>query len=194
MTTLQAEKRNPEIKAKRLRREGYATGTLSGREMKETVTLQYPEKEALQFIRGNKEGSQVILEISGKKISAITKNIAYDPMKKQIQALDFQALVAGEKVSTSVQIHLTNEDIVQGFVSQELTEVHYKADPENLLEPIVIDFGKIPPEIKNYYVRDLKLDEKKEIELITPESAQIFHIGEVTVDASEEEKSEETKE
>lgn len=34
MTTLQAEKRNPEIKAKRLRREGYATGTLSGRGMK----------------------------------------------------------------------------------------------------------------------------------------------------------------
>ena len=35
MTTLQAEKRNPEVKAKRLRREGYTTGILSGRELKE---------------------------------------------------------------------------------------------------------------------------------------------------------------
>ena len=35
MITLKAEKRNPNVKAKKLRREGYVTGILSGKEMKE---------------------------------------------------------------------------------------------------------------------------------------------------------------
>lgn len=41
MITLKAEKRNPNVKAKKLRREGYVTGILSGKEMKEPVALQF---------------------------------------------------------------------------------------------------------------------------------------------------------
>ncbi|MFR3391691.1 MAG: hypothetical protein ACLTT1_14670 [[Clostridium] scindens] len=42
----------------------------------------------------------------------------------------------------------------------------------------MIDFETLSPEIKNFYVRDLKLEQKQGIELITPEDMQIFHIGE----------------
>ena len=59
-------------------------------------------------------------------------------------ALDFQALVAGEKVSTTVTIKLEHTDMVQGIVEQEMEEVHYKADPANLLDTIVIDFDGSP--------------------------------------------------
>lgn len=190
MTTLQAEKRDPQVKAKRLRREGYTTGILFGKELEETVMLQYPQKDALQFIKQNKEGARVTLALEDKKIKAIVKNIDYDPTKKQIMALDLQALVAGEKISTAIQIRLINEEAVPGFVSQELNEVHYKADPEHLLEPVEIDLSKLSPEIKNYYVKDLGLEEKG-VELLTPESAQIFHIGEVAAEEGEEESAEE---
>ena len=47
-------------------------------------------------------------------------------MKRQVMALDFQALVAGEAISTTVPVKLENEGAVQGFVDQELTEIHYK--------------------------------------------------------------------
>ena len=63
-------------------------------------------------------------------------------MKRQVMALDFQALVAGEAISTTVPVKLENEGAVQGFVDQELTEIHYKADPAHLLEPIEIDLTK----------------------------------------------------
>ena len=99
-------------------------------------------------------------------------------MKKQIMALDFQTLVAGESISITAQIRFVNEACVRGFVSQELSEIHYKAAPANLLDEIVIDFETLSPEIKNFYVRDLKLEQKKGVELITPEDMQIFHIGE----------------
>lgn len=56
MMTLAAEKRDPEVKAKKLRREGYSTGVLYGREMKENVSLKYTEKDALNFIKKSKRG------------------------------------------------------------------------------------------------------------------------------------------
>ena len=46
-------------------------------------------------------------------------------------ALDFQALVAGEVVSATVPIVYLNEDKVQGIFEAELSEVHYKAAPDD---------------------------------------------------------------
>lgn len=194
MITLNAKKRNPEIKAKKLRREGFSTGVLFGSGMDDSIPLQFPEKEALRFIKENKEGTQVILNIDNVKTSAIVKSIDFDPMKKQIMALDLQALVAGEKISTTAPIHFINDDIVQGVIEQELTEISYKATPANLLDIIVIDFETLEPGIKNLYVRDLKLDPDKDIELITSTDAVIFHIADHTVSEDTGEESSDSTE
>ena len=63
-------------------------------------------------------------------------------------ALDFQALVAGEIVSATVPIVYVNEDKVQGIFEAELSEVHYKADPAHLLEPVEIDLAALPQTTK----------------------------------------------
>ena len=114
MITLKAEKRNPNVKAKKLRREGYVTGILSGKEMKEPVALQFDAAEAAKFIKANKEGTQIYLDIEGEKVDALVKNIDYNPIEKQLMALDFQALVAGEKVSTTVAVKLEHTELVHG--------------------------------------------------------------------------------
>ena len=175
MTTLKTTKRNPEVKAKKLRRDGFATGVLYGREMDENIPLQFSAVDASRFIKSHKEGSQVILDFGDTKTSAIVKNIDYDAMKRQVLALDFQALVAGEAISTTVPVKLENEGAVQGFVDQELTEIHYKADPAHLLEPIEIDLTKFHTG-DALYVKDLGLEEKG-AQLITPADSLIFHIA-----------------
>lgn len=175
MTTLKTTKRNPEVKAKKLRRDGFATGVLYGREMDENIPLQFSAIDASRFIKSHKEGSQVILDFGDTKTSAIVKNIDYDAMKRQVMALDFQALVAGEAISTTVPVKLENEGAVQGFVDQELTEIHYKADPAHLLEPIEIDLTKFHTG-DALYVKDLGLEEKG-AQLITPADSLIFHIA-----------------
>ena len=175
MTTLKTTKRNPEVKAKKLRRDGFATGVLYGREMDENIPLQISAVDASRFIKSHKEGSQVILDFGDTKTSAIVKNIDYDAMKRQVMALDFQALVAGEAISTTVPVKLENEGAVQGFVDQELTEIHYKADPAHLLEPIEIDLTKFHTG-DALYVKDLGLQEKG-AQLITPADSLIFHIA-----------------
>ena len=175
MTTLKTTKINPEVKAKKLRRDGFATGVLYGREMDENIPLQFSAVDASRFIKSHKEGSQVILDFGDTKTSAIVKNIDYDAMKRQVMALDFQALVAGEAISTTVPVKLENEGAVQGFVDQELTEIHYKADPAHLLEPIEIDLTKFHTG-DALYVKDLGLEEKG-AQLITPADSLIFHIA-----------------
>ena len=175
MTTLKTTKRNPEVKAKKIRRDGFATGVLYGREMDENIPLQFSAVDASRFIKSHKEGSQVILDFGDTKTSAIVKNIDYDAMKRQVMALDFQALVAGEAISTTVPVKLENEGAVQGFVDQELTEIHYKADPAHLLEPIEIDLTKFHTG-DALYVKDLGLEEKG-AQLITQADSLIFHIA-----------------
>ena len=191
MMTLAAEKRDPEVKAKKLRREGYTTGVLYGREMKENVTLKYAEKDALNFIKKAKEGAQTMLDISGEKVDALVKNIDYDPLSKKILALDFQALVAGEVVAATVPVTFVNEEVVQGVFEPEITEIHYKADPAHLLDPIEIDLAKLPQGTRTLYVKDLKLEEKG-VTVTTTADSQLFHIGEYTKTEEEDEKAEET--
>lgn len=193
MTMLKAEKRDPQVKAKKLRREGFVTGVLYGKEMKENVALKFEEKEALRFMKDAKEGAQAALDIEGETVNAMVKNIDYDPMLKKVLALDFQALVAGEVVSATVPIVYLNEDKVQGIFEAELSEVHYKADPAHLLEPIEIDLAALPQTTKTMYVKDLKLDEKG-VHVTTSGEQQLFHIGEYGQEESEEaEAADETK-
>ena len=190
MITLKAEKRNPNVKAKKLRREGYVTGILSGKEMKEPVALQFNGAEAAKFIKANKEGTQIYLDIEGEKVDALVKNIDYNPIEKQLMALDFQALVAGEKVSTTVAVKLEHTELVQGIVEQEMEEIHYKADPANLLDTIVIDFNGYPADVRDIHVKDLPIPEGKQVHFITPEDAVVVHIGEYEATPEEDEDAE----
>ena len=144
--------------------------------MKENVALKFEEKEALRFMKDAKEGAQATLDIEGRTVNAMVKNIDYDPMNKQVLALDFQALVAGEVVSATVPVHFLNEEIVQGVFEPELSEIHYKADPAHLLDPVEIDLAKLPAGTKNMYVKDLKLEEKG-VNVSTPGDTQLFHIA-----------------
>ena len=181
ITTLKAQKRDTAVTAKKLRLDGFTTGVLYGREMEESMPLQFDTKDAMRFIGKNTKGAQVVLDLGDKKVSAIVKDIDYNSMQRQIMSLDFQALVKGEKISTSVPVKFENAEIVQGIVEQELSEIHYT---------IVIDFKKISPEVRDMHVKDLHLEEKG-IHLITPEDDTIFHIAdyakaEETDDAEEE--------
>ena len=131
----------------------------------------------------------MILEIDDNKISAVLKTIDYNAMDKQILALDFQELVAGEKISTTVPLRLLNESILQDkIVEQEMDELHYKADPDHLLESVEIDFQKFQ-DAKNILVKDLDIASNPDIELITPADSIVIHITERPAAPEEEEEA-----
>ena len=67
MTTLKVQKRDMGTKAKRLRREGYVTGNLFGKDMEGSVPLQIEKKEAERIQRECLKGSKLVLDLDGKK-------------------------------------------------------------------------------------------------------------------------------
>ena len=58
MNTLKAEKRSLDVKAKRLRREGYVVGNVFGREMKESIPVKMVKRDVEKLLKTDHNGSR----------------------------------------------------------------------------------------------------------------------------------------
>ena len=167
MNTLKAEKRSMDVKAKRLRREGFVTGNVFGREIKGFIPVKISKNEAERLLKTNGKGSQVLLNVDGTEMDVLIKEIDYNSLKGQVDEIDFQALVSGEKVHSVAEIHLLNhEKVTTGVLQQMLKEVSYRALPSALVEKIELDVGgmRVGDTIR---VRDLAIASDKDVQLQT---------------------------
>ena len=55
MNTLTAQKRDLNVKAKKLRREGFVIGNLFGRDIENSVPLKLDPRETTKFLKDNKK-------------------------------------------------------------------------------------------------------------------------------------------
>ena len=167
MTTLKVQKRDMEIKAKKLRREGFVTGSLFGKEFDGAIPLKIEQKEAERIQRECLKGSQLYLELDGKTYDVLLKELDYDPMKHQIIEMDFQALVKGEKVHSVAEIVLHNKDkVVEGVLEQLLSEISYKAVPEAIVDRVDVDCSKLRLG-DTLKVSDLEIAQDKNVDIMT---------------------------
>ena len=193
MNTLKAEKRSMDIKAKKLRREGYVTGNVFGREMKESVPVKMEKAAVDRLLKACHKGSQVMLDIEGEKMNVLIKDVEFNPLKGQVDEIDFQALVSNEKVHSVAEIVLHNtENVVEGVLEQILKEVSYKAYPSALVDKIDVDCGNLHLG-DCIRVKDLEIAKNKDISIMTnPESIIVNVIavhnnaGDDTADDTEE--------
>ena len=169
MTTLKAEKRDMSTKAKKLRREGYVTGNVFGREIEGSIPVKMGKRDVERFMKTCTKGSQVMLDLEGQMMDVLVKEIDFDSMKNQVDEIDFQALVSGEKVHSVAEVILLNhEKRTEGVVEQMLQEISYKAVPAALVE-------KVGDSIK---VKDLPIAADKDIDLITDPETTVVVVAE----------------
>ena len=164
MNTLKAEKRDMSIKAKKLRREGFVTGNLFGRELEDSIPLKFDKAEIEKLLKVESKGGQVMLEVAGETYDALIKEVDYNPLKGYVDEIDFQALVSNEKVL-----------------------------PAALVEKVEVDVGplKIGDTIR---VADLPIAKDKDVDLMTDLDATVVTITEVHVKASDLTSDEEEEE
>ena len=185
MNTLKAEKRNMSIKAKTLRKEGFVTGCIFGRELEESIPLKMEKSEVDRLLKAEGKGGRVALQVDGKTYDALIKEVDYNAMKGWVDELDFQALVGTEKVHSSAEIHLINEGkLVAGIPQQMLHEINYKALPASLVEKIELDVGnlKVGDTIR---VKDLEIAKDSNIDLMTDLESTVVTVTELRVVADE---------
>ena len=106
MNTLKAEKRSMDIKAKKLRREGYVVGNVFGKKIEGSIPVKFQKLELEKFLKKAHKGSQIMLDVEGTQYDALIKDVAYNPVAGRIDEIDFQALVSTEKVHSVVEVVL----------------------------------------------------------------------------------------
>ena len=193
MTTLKVQKRDMGAKAKRLRREGYVTGNLFGKDIEGSIPLQIEKKEAERIQRECLKGSRLILDLDGKKYNVLLKELDYDTMKRQILELDFQALVSGEKIHSVAEIIFHNKEmVVDGVLEELLTEIEYKAVPEALVERVDVDCSKLKVG-DSLTVGDLEIAKDKDIEIMTHLDTPVVNVVASHNAVADEEEAEDTE-
>ena len=140
MTTLKAEKRSMDVKAKRLRREGFVTGNVFGHAIEGSIPVKMNAMDVDRLLKTEHKGGQINLDVEGQVYDVLIKEVDYNSMTRKIDEIDFQALVSNEKVHSVAEVILHNkEKVPEGILEQHLEEIAYKATPENLVEKIEID-------------------------------------------------------
>ena len=183
-----------DVKAKKLRREGYVTGNLFGREIEGSLPIQMTKKAVDQLLKTDNKGSQIMLEVDGKTYDALIKEVDYNAMANRVDEIDFQALVSTEKVHSVAEIVLLNHEKVEaGVLQEDLEEISYKALPADLVDKVQVDVGemKIGDVIR---VKDLTLAADKDVHITTDLDAVVatvtaVHNAAVPEDADADEET-----
>ncbi len=194
MTTLKAEKRSMDVKAKRLRREGFVTGNVFGREIEGSIPVKVVRTELDKVLKTAHKGSQIMLDVEGQQYDVLIKEIDHNPLAGRVDEIDFQALVSNEKVHSVAEVVLLNRDsVVAGVVQENLNEIAYKAYPSALVDKVEVDVSsmKIGDTLR---VKDLEIAKDKDIDLITDPEAVVATVTVVKGVAEDTESTEETEE
>ena len=176
MNTLKAEKRSMDVKAKRLRREGYVTGNVFGREIEGSIPVKMLKNEVDKLLKTDHKGSQVMLEVDGQTYDALIKEVDFNPLAGRVDEIDFQALVSNEMVHSVAEMVFENhEKILSGVFQVDLEEIAYKALPEALVEPVEVDLSGLKPGdvVK---VKDLAIAADKDVVLATDPDAVVVTV------------------
>ena len=99
MNTLKAEKRSMDVKAKKLRREGYVTGNLFGREIEGSIPLKFTKKEIEVLLKNNNKGSQVVSGVLQDEL----KEVAYKALPADLVD-KIKVDVAGMKIGDTLRV------------------------------------------------------------------------------------------
>ncbi|KMT65098.1 50S ribosomal protein L25/general stress protein Ctc [Catenovulum maritimum] len=87
--------------------------------------------------------SQVLnLVVDGKATDVIVKDMQRHPFKPKVMHVDFQRVVAGQSLHTTVGIHFVNEEAAAkkgGVVAHHISEIEIACEPKDLPEFIEVD-------------------------------------------------------
>ena len=119
------------------------------------------------------ESTVIEVTVGGATAKTLIREIQRHPIKRQILHVDFQALVAGEKVTVSIPIVLTGTPegvrLEGGVLDQTLREIEIEVDPSNIPDHIEYDVTNMVIG-DSVHISDLKVPEGVEV-LDDPETS-----------------------
>ena len=118
----------------------------------------------LDKMLGHIQAESTVIEVTvdGKTSKTLIREIQRHPIKRQILHVDFQALVAGEKVTVNIPITLVGipegVKLEGGVMEQPLRELEIEVDPSNIPDHVELDVSNLKIG-DSLHVSDIKLAE-----------------------------------
>lgn len=136
----------------------------------EPITI--PHKEVMMALENEAVYSSILsLNVDGKAVQVVLKDLQRHPFKPRILHADFQRINANEKLTMSVPIHFLGEDVAPGvkegggIIAHLMMELTIKCLPANLPEYIEVDVSGLQLD-HALHLSDVKLP--KGVELAHP--------------------------
>ena len=180
--------------ARKLRSAGRVPAVVYGH-AREPQALSLQTRELEKLLSSIATGSTVVeLTLGGATTKTLIREVQRHPFKKQILHIDFQELVAGEKVSVNVPILLTGTPegvrVSGGILSQVMSELTILVDPVNIPRRIEADVTHVLIG-HSIHVSDLKVPEG--VEVLDEADATIAVVSAPKVEAEPVAATEETE-
>jgi large subunit ribosomal protein L25 len=160
--------------ARSLRKDGRVPAVIYGHG-REPQTLSINTRDLEKLLEHiSAENTVIDLDLGGTTSRTLIREIQRHPFKRQILHVDFQELVAGEKVIVRVPVILIGvPDGVRmdgGILDQTMRELEVEVDPSNIPNHIEVDVTKMVIG-SSLHVSDITLPEG--VEVIAEEDASV---------------------
>jgi large subunit ribosomal protein L25 len=152
--------------ARKLRQAGEVPAVIYGHS-REPQSLSLNTREVEKLLTQIAGTSTVVeLAIDGKTARTLIREVQRHPFKRQVLHVDFQELVAGEKVTLSVPLrfHGTPVGVREngGILEEVMHQVHLRVDPMSIPDHIDVDVGNLTIG-HSIHVSELQLPEGAEV-------------------------------
>jgi large subunit ribosomal protein L25 len=164
--------------ARSLRREGRLPAVIYGH-AREPQALSLDARELGRLLTHiNAETTVINLSIDGSASNTLIRDIQRHPLSRAVIHVDFQELVAGEKVVVKIPVVLTGTAIGVrlngGIMTQILNELECRVDPTNIPNRIEVDITDITIG-HSIHVSEVKVPEG--VEVLDDESGTIMIVS-----------------
>jgi large subunit ribosomal protein L25 len=163
--------------ARKLRQSGQIPAIIYGHS-RQPQSLAIDTRELEKLLERVAAGSTVFeLSIDGRTARTLIREIQRHPVKRAILHVDFQELVAGEKVTVSIPIvFVGSSEGVRGggILDQVMHELRIRCDPSNI--PNHVDVDVTPLQIgHSIHVRELSMPAS--VEVLDDEDATVCTVS-----------------
>lgn len=135
--------------SRRLRHQDKVPAILYGGS-EDPVSLTLEHNKVLQAQEFEAFYSHVLtLNVDGQKVEALVKDMQRHPYKPKVTHIDFQRVIAGEKLHTNVPLHFINEEkansikVEGGHAEHHMNDIEVTCLPTDLPEFIEVDLEAV---------------------------------------------------
>lgn len=175
-TTISVQTRDINSRPRDIRAEGFIPAVVYGFDI-EATPIQFDYQTFRKSFRLTGKSTVMTLNLDGKNISTLIKDIQYNPLTDEFDHIDFLAVDDNAPVKTRIKIRTEGmspaEKNLQSVISKPTTFIEVSCIPKLLKKDIIVDISPLANFFDKITVADLAISSEEGIEVITSPTAVV---------------------